>query len=284
MNALTITHTTRFRYHAPVRLNPHRLLLRPRPGHDVALAAFALRITPPARLAWSHDVAGNAVAIARFDQPTRQLEIESRSALFLDAVPWPVFDIAASAIAYPMAYAAGDLTDLGALAIPQHPDPDGRLRAFARRFLAADTIDTLQLLKQLCDGIGADIAYRNRPEEGTNPPLVTLALAQGSCRDMAVLFAETARQLGFGARIVSGYMDDPTATLAADTTHAWAEVFVPGAGWISFDPTNRQVGNHNLIPVAVGLGIEQINPITGSYTGEANLLDDMRITIDMLHG
>jgi transglutaminase-like putative cysteine protease len=284
MNALTITHTTRFHYHAPVLLLPHRLLLRPRPGHDVALAAFALRITPPARIAWSHDVAGNAVAIARFDQPARMLEIESRSALFLDAVPWPVFDIAAGAIRYPLAYDAQDQIDLGALAVPQHDDPDGRLRSFARGFVAGESTDTLSLLKDLCAGIGNAIRYQARFEEGTHPPLTTLALGEGSCRDLAVLFAEAARHLGFGARIASGYLDDPATSVAADTTHAWAEAFVPGAGWISVDPTNRQVGGHNLIPVAVGCSIGQVSPISGSYTGPADMLDRMTVAVDLQRG
>ena len=93
----------------------------------------------------------------------------------------------------------------------------------------------------------------------------------GSCRDFAVLFVEAARSLGFGARIVSGYLYNPDQDVCgirgAGSTHAWAEVYVPGAGWITFDPTNRSVGGFNLIPVAVARDIRQVMPVAGSFVG-----------------
>ena len=178
--------------------------------------------------------------------------IESVARIELDAVAWPVFDISASAIVYPFRYSDNEWTDLGALTMLQYPDPDGRLGDWARGFVHGTTTDTLALLKDLGAGVADAILYQSRDEEGTQSPIATLNRGWGSCRDFAVLFAEAARSLGFGARIVSGYLSAPMpGTVGDGATHAWAEVFVPGAGWITFDTTNRSVGGANLIPVAV---------------------------------
>jgi len=123
------------------------------------------------------------------------------------------------------------------------------------------------------------IGYQSRDEEGAQPPTQTLARGWGSCRDFAVLFAEAARSLGFGARIISGYLFNPGGELAgtsgAGSTHAWAEVYVPGAGWISFDPTNRGVGGFNLIPVGVARDIRQVMPVVGSFVGASDAFQAM---------
>ena len=166
--------------------------------------------------------------------------------LELDAAAWPVFDMAASAISYPFRYSDEEWTDLGALAIQQYPDPSGRLRAWAQGFVRNSPTDTLALLKDLSAGVPGWISYQSREDEGTQSPTETLDRGWGSCRDFAVLFVEAARSLGFGARIVSGYLYNPDqdrlGSDGAGSTHAWAEVYVPGAGWITFDPTNRSVG------------------------------------------
>lgn len=116
-------------------------------------------------------------------------------------------------------------------------------------------------------------------------PLQTLERGWGSCRDFAVLFVEAARSLGFGARIVSGYLDNRAESLIgqnlAGSTHAWAEVYLPGAGWITFDPTNLSVGGFNLVPVAVGRDIRQVMPVSGSYAGPADMLDDMTVEVEL---
>jgi len=234
MTALTIAHRTCYRYHVPVRLGPHRLMLRPREGHDVGLTSFDLAITPDASITWAQDVAGNAVATAAFAAMSDSLTIESRAVLTLGALAWPVFDIAASAIRYPFRYSDDEWTDLGALAAPQYPDPNGRLREWARAFVGGNPTDTLALLKDVCAGVPAWIAYQSRDDEGTQSPIETLDRGWGSCRDFAILFVEAVRSLSFGARVVSGYLDDRSAgasgQIGTGTTHAWAEVYVPGAG------------------------------------------------------
>ncbi|MXQ08993.1 transglutaminase family protein [Alphaproteobacteria bacterium GH1-50] len=285
MACLEIVHTTTYRYRHEVSLGPHRLMLRPRETRELRLLAHALSISPTATVTWAHDVAGNAVATAVFDGVTDHLAIESRASVELTAPAWPVFAIAASAAQYPFVYADDEWTDLGALTVPQYPDPDGRLSLWVEGFVMARPTDTLSLLKDISNGVSTQILYQSRDDEGTQSPIETLDRRWGSCRDFAVLLAEAARRLGFGARIVSGYLSDPEMSLVGSagsgSTHAWVEIFVPGAGWIAFDPTNRSVGSQNLIPVAVGRGIHQIVPVSGSFSGGRGALSDLAVGVEV---
>jgi transglutaminase-like putative cysteine protease len=271
---LTIRHTTTYRFNEAVSLLPHRLMLRPRESRDLRLVSHAVTVTPDAVLSWAQDVYGNAVATATFRTMASTLVISSLAELELGGEAWPLFDIAVSAMAYPFRYADDEWTDLGALTIPQVADAAGHLRAWAQRFVRGNPTDTLALLKDLSAGVSQAINYQSRETEGTQTPIETLNRGWGSCRDFAVLFAEAARTLGFGARIVSGYLYNPdqqaVGSAGAGSTHAWAEVFVPGAGWITFDPTNRSVGGLNLIPVAVVRDIRQATPVSGSFIGMTN--------------
>lgn len=271
MTCLDIVHTTTYRYRQAVSLGPHRLMLRPRETRELRLFSNELFITPAATVTWAHDVAGNAIATAIFDGPTDHLVIESRASVELTAPAWPVFAIAASAAQYPFVHAADEWTDLGALTVPQYDDVDGRLARWIEGFVMARPTDTLSLLKDISNGVFAQISYQVRETEGTQTPIETLDRGWGSCRDFAVLLAEAARKLALGARIVSGYLSDPEDSLIGSagtgSTHAWVEIYLPGAGWIAFDPTNRSVGSQNLVPVAVGRDIHQVIPVSGSFSG-----------------
>jgi transglutaminase-like putative cysteine protease len=281
--ALRIHHRTVYRYREPVMLRPHRLMLRPRESRELRLLSMELAVEPHAAVTWAQDVAGNMVATATFPSMTDNLTIDSVARLELDAAAWPVFDVAASAIFYPFRYSDDEWTDLGALTIPQHPDPAGRLAQWTRALVRSDPTDTLALLKDINAAVLAWISYQSRDEEGTQSPAQTLDCGWGSCRDLAVLFVEAVRALGFGARIVSGYLHTPGGLAMGSggtgTTHAWAEVFVPGAGWITFDPTNRSVGGANLIPVAVGRGMQQVMPVVGSFFGKSDAFDGMSVQV-----
>jgi len=260
-------------------------MLRPRETRDLSLLSFDLEISPEARIDWSQDVAGNAIATAQFDTRAERLSIRSRAHVDLRAPVWPVFPIAAAAASYPFTYTPDDWTDLGALAVPQYVDDTGRLSKWVERFVMARPTDTLSLLKDISNGITAGISYQSRETEGTQGPLETLDRGWGSCRDFAVLFAEATRTLGFGARLVSGYLFNPSGdqigSVDAGSTHAWVEVFVPGAGWIPFDPTNRSVGSTNLIPVAVARRIQQVSPVMGSFHGRTTDLLSMDVKVNV---
>ena len=164
-------------------------------------------VTPESVVTWAHDVFGNAVATATFQTMTDNLVIDSVTELQLDAVAWPIFSIAPSAIVYPFRYSDDEWTDLGALT--RRNTRMGRLRDWARAFVRGQSTDTLSLLKDLSAGVTSWIRYQSRDNEGTQSPTQTLDRGWGSCRDFAVLFADAVRSLGFGARIVSGYLYNP---------------------------------------------------------------------------
>ena len=283
MIPLSVHHRTEYRYHQSISLGPHRLMLRPRESLDLRLISSAITIVPTAQVTWAHDVFGNVVATAMFQGATDSLIIDSVVELQIFGSAWPVFDIAASAIFYPFRYSDDEWTDLGALTIQQYPDPAGRLENWARAFVRGDRTDTLAMLKDLSVGVSGWIQYQSREDEGTQSPTQTLDRGWGSCRDFAVLFVEAARSLGFGARIVSGYLFNPdrslVGTTGAGSTHAWGEVYVPGAGWITFDPTNRSIGGSNLIPVAVARDIRQVMPVAGNFVGSGNALKSMAVEV-----
>jgi transglutaminase-like putative cysteine protease len=267
---LRITHETRYRYRQRISLLPHRLMMTPRSSHELTLLTSALTCSPDAALTWSQDVFGNMIATATFAEPTAELAIIGEAVVEQSAPAWPVLLIDPAAHAYPFAYAEDDLADLGALRWADE-DPAGQVRAWAWGFVLGPVTDTLSLLKDINAGILGAVAYRTRDEEGTQSPRQTLEMASGSCRDIAALFIAAVRHLGFGARAVSGYLYDPD--IAADdggATHAWAEVFLPGAGWIAFDPTHRRMGSAHLVAVAVSRSNRQIMPITGGYVGAEN--------------
>jgi len=264
---LHIRHQTRYTFRREVVLQPHRLLVTPRAGNELRLVEFDLDAGPAASVDWADDVFANRVATVSFTAPSDDLVILMEAIIEQEAAPFPIFNIAVEAHQYPFAYGSDDRIDLGALLSPKADADADSISNWAQAFVAAPPTDTLSLLKDLNAGMLSAIAYRIRDEEGTQSPAETLALGSGSCRDIAALFIEAARSLGFGARAVSGYLHDPAQATGAGSTHAWAEIYLPGAGWIAFDPTHQRVGDAHLIPVAVGRHNGQIMPVTGGYTG-----------------
>jgi transglutaminase-like putative cysteine protease len=256
-----------------VTLGDHRLMLRPRDSHDLRLIKTNLNFSPPATIRWMHDVFGNSVAIASFSEPAAELRIESSLVLETYAAERPPFQITPDASRYPFIYSADDRIDLGRMLERQYPDPNDRLGRWARGFVRSNPTDTSALLADLNNGVKAQISYQSRETEGTQTPIETLIRGWGSCRDLAVLFIEAARSLGFGARVVTGYLYRASAdagspaAIGAGTTHAWADIYVPGSGWITYDPTNGTIGGMDVIRVAVTRDISQAVPISGSFVG-----------------
>ncbi|WP_404714050.1 transglutaminase domain-containing protein [Sphingomonas sp. MMS24-J13] len=278
---LTIEHSTHYAYCSPVTLQPHRLLLSPRGGHELVVLSHSVQCDPVAEISWTQDIFGNLIATATFPDRTDTLTIVGKAEVDLTAPDWPIFAIDPAAHVYPFAYSLDDMIDLGQLREPDWlASGTGDVGTWARGFVAGLQTDTLALLKDLNAGVTADIAYRVRDEEGTQSPKQTLDLRSGSCRDIAALFIEAARHLGFGARAVSGYLYDPAAVEGdAGSTHAWAEIFLPGAGWIAFDPTHRRTGGANLVPVAIARNNRQIMPVTGGYLGAAEDFVAMEVSV-----
>lgn len=285
MTVLNVRHNTIYRYSRPVLLGDHRLMLRPRDSHDLRLIETNLTFSPPASVRWLYDVFGNSVAIASFAEPSAELRIVSSIVLETYAAERPPFQISPDALSYPFVYSADDRIDLGRMLERQYSDPQDRLGSWARGFVRSSPTDTSALLADLNSGVAARVSYQSRETEGTQTPLETLNRGWGSCRDLAVLLIEAARSLGFGARVVTGYLYRPSAVgalvgaIGAGTTHAWADIYVPGSGWIAYDPTNGTIGGMDLIRVAVTRDISQAVPISGSFLGAAGSYLGMTVDV-----
>jgi transglutaminase-like putative cysteine protease len=285
MKLLTVRHATTYRYSAPVAFGQHRLMLRPHDSHDMRLIDAELALSPPGAVRWMHDVFGNSVALVDFSAPAAELSIVSTLKLERYALAAPDFPIAPEAESYPFMHSADDRVDLGRLREPQYPDPRGAVEEWARHFILETPANTFNLLATMNAAIRGSFEYRAREEEGTQTPIETIERKSGTCRDFALLFIEAARTLGFGARFVSGYLYDPAldgggeAVQGAGATHAWADIYLPGAGWVEFDPTNALVACENLIRVAVTRDPSQAIPIGGSFTGEGATYLGMEVDV-----
>ncbi len=285
MPVIRVRHVTTYRYKQPVGFGEHRMMLRPRDSYDQKLLESSLQITPePVELRWVHDVFGNCVAIARFAGRAAELRFDSVIRLEHSATNALDFQIEDYATRYPFSYGADDMPDLLRLIERQYLDPEHEIDRWARQFLRHDgRSDTTELLAAMSHAIRRDLTYIAREESGIHDPVKTLKLGSGSCRDFAVLMIEAVRSLGLAARFVSGYLYVPESRrgsrVGGGATHAWLEVYLPGAGWVEFDPTNAIVGNHDLIRVVVVRDPRQAIPISGTWTGFPS--DHLGMTVEV---
>ncbi len=292
MPHVRVEHTTVYRYAAPVRLTDHRLMLRPHDSHDLRLNDATLGLTPPAaQLRWAHDVFGNSICFVDF-AGARTDTLRIVSTLDLDHFPTQT-DVPLDPLAeiYPFSYAVAEMPDLARLIERQTPDPQRTLDAWARRFLAkSGPTRTLPLLTAMTEAIKEDFTYEARDAEGTNSPLTTLTTGRGACRDLALLMMEAARTLGFAARFISGYVydaalvDSPGAVVGGGATHAWCAIYLPGAGWVEFDPTNGLIAGRNLIRVSVARTPEQAVPVSGGFVGMPSDFLSLRVNVTVAVG
>ena len=293
MPRVRVRHETAYHYAEPVRLLPHRLMLRPRDSHDLRLLETALTVSPPAKTTrWAHDVFGNSVCYLHFaeDRETTTLRIVST----LDLRHYPAraeLPLDPQALTYPFGYTSAEVPDLARSIERHYPDPDRRVDSWVHRFLPAGrTEGTMAMLTAMTRAIRAEFRYEGRQAEGTNDPLVTLATQAGACRDFTLFMMEAVRSLGLAARFVSGYLYDErlVATdqpvVGGGATHAWVEVYLPGAGWVEFDPTNGWVAGRNLIRVSVARTPQQSVPISGSFLGPAGAFGSMDVDVQVAVG
>jgi transglutaminase-like putative cysteine protease len=286
MRTLEIVHRTRYEYAEPVTLNDYRLMFRPRDSHDLRLLYTGLVIEPAAAVRWIHDPFGNSIAIASFaSEPVRALELISTIRLEHFGGPTELPPIEDYARKLPFSYLAEEAPDLARYVERHYLDPNAMVSNWTRQFLEIegdDATDTFAVLVRMCQGIQAQLKYALRFEVGTQPPAVTLESGGGTCRDYALLMMEGARALGLAARFITGYLYDPALddpapdraegeSVSTAWPHAWMEAYLPGAGWMEFDPTNGIVGSDRLIRIAVARDPEQAMPIRGSFVGTAGV-------------
>jgi transglutaminase-like putative cysteine protease len=288
MPLLTIHHKTEYRYAHPVAFGEHRIMLRPRDGHDLRVLSGSLEIVPePMSLRWIHDVFGNSVAIATFDERAETLTFSSTATVEHN----PAEEYAPTpddpAYFYPFLYSDEEFLDLVQFITPQYGDPDGELSAWARNFLDEEgPTPTFNILSDMTHGIRKAFTYRKRHEHGTQHPLDTLQTRSGTCRDYALFMIEALRRLGIAARFVSGYLfipgDRSHGYVGGGSTHAWVQAYLPSAGWIEFDPTNGIVGTKDLVRVAVARDPRQAIPLHGTYLGSADAYVGMEVSINVV--
>jgi len=272
MQLITVRHVTTYHYRQPVSFGEHRMMFRPRDSYDQKLIETKLDISPtPTSLRWVHDVFGNCVAIARFTGRAEELRFEST--IRLEHSP-DVFDFDMEDYArnYPFSYSAEEMPDLLRSIERQYLDPEREVDCWARQFLRSSGLTpTREFLSAMTEGIRRQFTYVARQEPGTQDPVSTLKLGRGSCRDFALFMMEAVRSLGLATRFVSGYLHVPQTSgrkrLGGGSTHAWLQVYLPGAGWVEFDPTNGIVGKRDLIRVAVVRDPRQALPLSGTWMG-----------------
>lgn len=273
MSRYAIQHRTHYRYARPVELGPHRLMVRPTDSHDLRLESATLTLSPHAHVRWAHDVFGNSIATVSFADATDELLIESHLEVTRYSLGDAAIELLPEVASWPFIYAPDDRHNLGPFLTCRYGQCGPAVMAWAQQIVKPGA-DTLQALRDLNAAIRTGFAYNPRFTSGVQTPSETLSVRSGTCRDFATLFIEAARALGFGARFVTGYLYDPaldagavSGIAGAGATHAWAEVYLPGPGWVEFDPTNGLIESPSLLRVGVSTDAEHAVPVNGSYTG-----------------
>jgi transglutaminase-like putative cysteine protease len=281
MKRIRIIHQTEYHYRAPVKFGPHRALLRPREGHDVHIESALLEIEPKADVRWLRDIYGNSVAVLTFAEPGQKLRVFSE--LNVDHYDDNPIDflIEPSASSYPFQYASNEQLELVLYRLPSYPYDGPVLRDWLLELYSpGKLIGTFELLNKLNTHIYESFRYAGREEPGVQLPCQTLAWGTGSCRDYAVLMMETARHWGFGARFVTGYIQMGEGQHGA--THAWTEIYLPGAGWCGFDPTNNKLVGFEHVSVAVASEHQKASPLSGTWEGPPDAFDRMEVSVQVV--
>jgi transglutaminase-like putative cysteine protease len=267
MRRLNISHVTEYAFQDAVTLLPHRLLLRPRESHNVRIESSTLDIHPAHSVQWKRDVLDNSVAVVSFSQASDRLRIHS--SVVIQHYEDNPFDFLVDdyAVIHPFDYAAEERVELAPFLKPVYPADQLAVQDWLNGLGLQQPMQTFALLDRLNHEIAGRFFYQMREEPGVQPPALTLARNSGSCRDFAALFMEACRQLGLASRFVSGYLYTLATEAGNGSTHAWAEVYLPGAGWKGFDPTGGEVTGNRHIGVAVASHPEAVPPVAGSFFG-----------------
>jgi transglutaminase-like putative cysteine protease len=282
-----VVHTTRYRYAKPVTFSDHRVIFRPRAGHDIRVLDESLTVNLPHTVRWIQDPLSNSVAFVTLPGAGTLLEFVCRFSIDHLGVRNTSLPLEPRGMRLPLQHTPDEWVDLQAYMCPHTEDPEGVLAAWANSFLDRSR-DTREVLARMMDDIQSRFVYQTREAEGTQSPLETLNLKGGTCRDYAWLMIEALRRLGVACRFVSGYLYDPaldegaaSGLVGAGATHAWLQTYLPGAGWVPYDPTNQLTESHNLIRVAYARYPAQAMPLAGSWFGASGDYLGMEVIVSV---
>jgi transglutaminase-like putative cysteine protease len=279
---LRLVHLTRCDYSEPVSFAPHAVYLRPRHTSRLRLHHYALEVTPAARRIATHDALDNAVDWVLFAPENPSTRLEFRSELLVETVDANPLDfyLKPRALTFPFNYDASEKTALAACLTRRTDSPAPQvLREWLDKHLPDPPSETVPYLMALLKVVATALEYTPRREQPIQSAGETLARGSGSCRDYAVLLMELCRVRSLASRFVSGYLYEPAASGASPplppSMHAWAEVYLPGAGWRGVDATRGIFCDSAFVPIAHAPLAEQVNPIQGSFyapsSAKANL-------------
>ena len=281
-----ISHVTEYRYAKPVGFGEHRLMFRPRDSHDLRVLATDLKVDPEAvGVRMIQDVYSNSIALVQPRSPADRLRLTCLFTVEATGSRPLELPLSPDALEYPFEYSAEDRIALQHYLAPYY-DADAMLMSWARSFIRNDgPTGSRELLVEMTQAIRNSMSYQPRDVEGVQAPSETLTSKSGSCRDFATLMIEAVRRLGYAARFISGYVYTPGLDAAAPSkatagaTHAWLQVYLPGAGWLAFDPTNNLIGGTDLIRVGVARHASLASPVSGSWQGVTS--DYLGMTVDV---
>ncbi|MCP9841576.1 transglutaminase family protein [Synechococcus sp. J7-Johnson] len=269
-----LEHTTTYYYRQPVAFGEHRAIFLPSAGRERILS-YSVEANVAVKVRWKMDTLSNNVALLELSGSAKKLRIAYRLKAEHFGIPEiAAFPLDARAKTVSVQYTPDEWIDLMMFMRPHAEDPDGSVAAWAKHFVAGEQVDTLDLLDRIMDSIWNTFTYQSREAEGTQPPGETLRFRAGTCRDYAWLMIEALRRLGFACRFVSGYLYDAAldggevGMTGSGATHAWLQVYLPGAGWRAYDPTNRITTGFDLVRVAIARHPGQVIPLSGSWLGD----------------
>jgi transglutaminase-like putative cysteine protease len=281
-----IRHTTTYRYAKAVTFGTHRAMFLPRRGASARLLSWSAKTSIPSKIHWISDPRSNTVTVMEFSEPGSELTFNfGVRGIYFGVKGIEAFPLEPRADEVPVQYTPDEWTDLAGYLRPHAEDPDASVAAWTKSFVAGDQDRTTDVLRRMLNTFRDTFTYSAREAEGTQSPGETLRAKSGTCRDYAWLMIEALRRLGFASRFVSGYLYDAALDGAAvgmtgsGATHAWLQVFLPGAGWLDYDPTNQISAGFDLIPVAVARHPAQAIPLEGSWFGEAK--DYLSMTVNV---
>lgn len=281
-----LEHVTTYSYRNPVTFGEHRAIFLPSLGYGGRILTSSIQTNIPSKIRWMMDTLSNNVAVLQFSEPASKLEVTCRvrgEHFGIKAIAeFPLEDRAREV---PVQYTPDEWIDLSVFMRPHAEDPDGSVAAWAKSFVIGDQDDTLDVLQRMMDTLNNTLTYESREVEGTQSPGETLRLKSGTCRDYAWLMIEALRRLGFACRFVSGYLYDAAldggeiGMTGSGATHAWLQIYLPGAGWRAYDPTNRITAGFDLIRVAIARHPGQVIPLAGSWFGETGDYLGMEVNV-----